>query len=389
MAEKIALVLSGGGFKGAFQLGALKFLRDHWDLIHSDHPKMKFDIVGGVSVGSLNGLLVAMDQFDELERLWEQVGQNGVSEIYTSDFIETAPDQANPNPALKLSLTWDKLKRHFPGTTKNILFRAIFNKKAIMNSLKDEFQEFKSIASNDPLRQKLTRLTRREKIKDCIYTCGYVSLDDGQYYSKRHTDFATDADLVNAILASTAMPIIWRPVESIQTQNPKDEQRNAVDGGIRDVSPLGDVIREIGNQESLDTYTIIVINCSSGEVEDDNFDKKNIAQIALRSLVDIAITEIFNHDIKEFVDKNFILEQIQKKHPEEVIYDYDFGQKKQGKPLRYFNSIIIQPDPNQLGDSLTANKIQIDHRIQHGMDKAKLALEKHKDCSDDYKCTIV
>ncbi|MBL7728612.1 MAG: patatin-like phospholipase family protein, partial [Dinghuibacter sp.] len=27
---KYALVLSGGGFKGAFQLGALNYLKDHW-----------------------------------------------------------------------------------------------------------------------------------------------------------------------------------------------------------------------------------------------------------------------------------------------------------------------------------------------------------------------
>lgn len=389
MAHKTALVLSGGGFKGAFQLGALKHIRDNWHLFDSDHPEMKFDVIGGVSVGSLNGLLLAMDQFDELEMLWEQVGKNGVGEIYTSDFIETSPDQTNPNPTLRLSLSWDKLRHHFPETAKNILLKALFNKKSIIESLKREFQEFKSIASNDPLKEKLIRLTRRDQIRDTIYTCGYVSLDDGKYHSKRHTDFATDADLVDAILASTAMPIIWRPVDAIASQNPKATHRNAVDGGIRDVSPLGDVIREISRLDATDTYTIVVINCSSGEVEVDDFDKKNIAQIALRSLVDIAITEIFNHDIKEFVDKNFILEQIQKKYPGEVIFDYNFAQDRPGIPLRYFNSIIIQPDANQLGDSLTANRIQIEHRVRHGIEKAALALKKHNACTDHYKCTIV
>jgi hypothetical protein len=27
---KYALVLSGGGFKGAFQLGALNYMKEHW-----------------------------------------------------------------------------------------------------------------------------------------------------------------------------------------------------------------------------------------------------------------------------------------------------------------------------------------------------------------------
>ena len=44
---KVALVLSGGGAKGAFQLTAEKYAREvkgyHWD------------VIAGVSVGALNG----------------------------------------------------------------------------------------------------------------------------------------------------------------------------------------------------------------------------------------------------------------------------------------------------------------------------------------------
>jgi NTE family protein len=37
MAKKTALVLSGGGFKGAFQVGALKYLKDNWSKIDPLH----------------------------------------------------------------------------------------------------------------------------------------------------------------------------------------------------------------------------------------------------------------------------------------------------------------------------------------------------------------
>ena len=44
-----ALVLSGGGSKGSYQIGVWKALRD---------MNIKFDIVTGTSVGALNALML-------------------------------------------------------------------------------------------------------------------------------------------------------------------------------------------------------------------------------------------------------------------------------------------------------------------------------------------
>lgn len=55
---KRALVLSGGGSKGAYEAGfllAAKELNQH------------FDIVTGTSIGALNGALVAMGDYEGLE----------------------------------------------------------------------------------------------------------------------------------------------------------------------------------------------------------------------------------------------------------------------------------------------------------------------------------
>ena len=49
-----ALVLSGGGSKGAYQIGAWKALKK----LH-----IKFDIVTGTSVGALNGALVTQKSY--------------------------------------------------------------------------------------------------------------------------------------------------------------------------------------------------------------------------------------------------------------------------------------------------------------------------------------
>lgn len=385
--KKIALVLSGGGFKGAFQVGALEYLRDNWDKIAPDRPPLSFDIVAGVSVGSLNGLLVALGRFDELQQLWNDVAENGVGEIYTSDFIDTTADRNNAAPDLKLSLSWDTIKRRFPATTKNIFLRAIFNRNAILQAFKKDFQNFRSFADNSPLKRKLDRLAKRDQIGDTIFKCGFVSLNDGKYYSITQDDCKSDADFAKGVLASTAMPIVWEPVDGIATAG--GTFGSVVDGGIRNVSPLGDVIGEIGKDDSPEDYTIIVINCSSGKVEPEDFAEKNIVQIALRALVDIAITEIFNNDIREFVDKNYILEQFRRKLPGEGLYDYDSETGGRGNKLKYFNALIIQPEANVLGDTLTASRAQIDYRLLHGRARAEIALRRHLNKTGDDKMTVV
>lgn len=373
--KKTALVLSGGAFHGAFQVGALKYLKENWTQLGLGHPEMKFDLVSGVSVGALNGLFVALDDCKALIDLWQRVGENGVREIFDSDFIDTRVDQNNPDPAFRLQLEWQGIKKHFPKATKNLLLRALFDRKKIFKAFSEDFQRFDALADNSPLKEILLQYAKKSNIKGCSYTCGYVSLTDGRYHSSRHNEFKTDEDFAKGVLASTAMPVIWPPVDQVSTS--AGLHRQCVDGGLRDVSPLGDVIRDIAKDPEPSEYTIIIINCSARKIIEAPDELMNIAQIALRSLTEIAINEIFNHDLKEFVDKNFILKQIQDKYPGEVIYDYDQESGGKGKPLRYFNSIIIQPDSDTLGDSLTINRALLERRMTLGEEKAHLAVEKY------------
>lgn len=400
--KKIALALSGGGFKGAFQLGALQHLQEAWTKLQTGTPPLKFDVVTGVSVGSLNGLLVASQKFPQLVKLWNDVATNGVEEIYTSDFIDTKAG----GDTVKLKFDFEKLRQRFVPNVNlsnvNIFqaFELLFSQKKreefLQNLLKiagadlqQNLKNFKSLADNTPLKKKLDVLAKIEDIKNCIFRCGYVSLNDGEYYSFRHSEFNTNADFANAILASTAQPVVWPPVETIRTApvKPPSPQKFSVDGGIRNVSPLGDVIREINLDRSGSEYLIIIINCSNGKLQPEDYTDKNIAQIALRSLADIAITEIFNNDVREFMDKNFILEQVLQKHPGEQVLDYDFENKKPGKPLRHFQSIIIQPD-GTLGDGLVANPTLIADRIKQGREKAAQGLNEFLSKSDAFKVAI-
>lgn len=384
--KKTALVLSGGAFHGAFQVGALKYLKENWPSLGLGHSEMKFDLVSGVSVGALNGLFVALDDCKALLELWERVGENGVGEIFDSDFINTRVDQNDPDPKFKLQLDWQAVKKHFPGATKNLLLRALFNRKRIFKAFSEDFQRFDALADNSPLKEILLQYAKKSNIKGSSYTCGYVSLTDGRYHSSRHNEFTTDEDFAKGVLASTAMPVIWSPVDQVSTSG--GVHRQCVDGGLRDVSPLGDVIRDIAKDPEPSEYTIIIINCSARTIVEAPDDPMNIAQIALRSLTEIAINEIFNHDLKEFIDKNFILKQIQDKYPGEVIYDYDQESGGNGKPLHYFNSIIIQPDSDTLGDSLAINRALLERRIKLGEEKARLAVNKYLEVSGQGRVTV-
>jgi predicted acylesterase/phospholipase RssA len=60
--KKTALILSGGGARGAFQCGAEKYARDEMGY--------GWDILAGVSVGALNALMLSMGKFESLFKIW-------------------------------------------------------------------------------------------------------------------------------------------------------------------------------------------------------------------------------------------------------------------------------------------------------------------------------
>lgn len=61
---KRAIVLSGGGTRGAYELGVWRALRT---------LSVDYDLVTGTSIGSINGALMATDDFDGCEALWANI----------------------------------------------------------------------------------------------------------------------------------------------------------------------------------------------------------------------------------------------------------------------------------------------------------------------------
>lgn len=61
---KVAIVLGGGGSKGAYQVGAWRALRE---------LGIKYDVVTGTSIGALNGALMVLGDYEKALGLWREI----------------------------------------------------------------------------------------------------------------------------------------------------------------------------------------------------------------------------------------------------------------------------------------------------------------------------
>lgn len=173
-----ALVLSGGGCKGAYQVGALKCLLGE--------ARIQYDILCGVSVGALNAAFVAQFPLGS-----EQAASNGLVELWAG--LDTS----------KIYKKW------FP----------LAEAMAICKP---------SVYDSSPLQELVRSRLDVEKVRSSgrSLRVGAVSLMSGEYRL-----FGEDyADVAGAVLASSAFPAMLTPIEL--------EGELWTDGGVRDVTPL-------------------------------------------------------------------------------------------------------------------------------------------------------
>ena len=376
MAKKIknALVLSGGGFKGAFQIGALDYLRETGKIDADLH----FDVIAGISAGALNGSFIAAQQYDVLKSIWRRIEEEGSQVIYTSDFIdeqgkpqisyEILKQQFFPNYRFTINLWRGLSLLLFPRKRNQFFQQAI---QQIGDEVADNLRNFQAIASNQPLADLLRRHLDRARIPAHVtFTSGFVSLVDGQYYNPRQHDYATNEDFVKGVLASTTVPVVWPPVSGVNLKAPLLPIQQLIDGGLKNSSPLGDVIKLMESDVEETTYRILIINNNSGRLDEErqNF---NIAAIALRSLTEITLAEIFDNDIREFVRVNDLVRQAHEQGA--VLHD------ERGQPLRQFSYKIIQPQHEELGEVLDAHPDVLRRRYALGRQRAQEAFEPSDD----------
>lgn len=232
-----ALVLSGGGVKGAYQVGVLR----KWMC----EDKIEYDTFSGVSVGALNASILA------------QVSHGKPHEAYRLmkdiwDVVDNSNIRRDWNFFGKIAALW---KGH------------VYNTKPLQDWVKRDVHPEALKASGKQL------------------LVGATCLDTGMYKVVREDT----PDLWKWVYASAAFPLFF--------QEALLEGQLWVDGGARNVTPLGDVIRQ--GADEID----IIMTSNPNKIKHWNHKGKKIWQKAFR-LLEILMSEITLNDIQTAGLKN-------------------------------------------------------------------------------------
>ena len=289
MAERVAtLVLSGGGAKGAFQVGAERVLREEFGF--------RWERIFGVSVGALNAALLAQQEYARLMDLWLNIREEDIYRKF-------------PWPILAIRL-------------------------AVQHKL--------GFYDDSPLRKLIQKHATGRPFRIPAHV-GRVSLVSGEY----ELVSSSAPDFLDAVWHSATMPVIWEAIGPLAY----------VDGGLRNVTPLGDAL-------GFKPTEIIVIPCSSAGI-DTVKPPANILDVAKRSLTDITINEILRNDVSEFIRINQLVQQAEAAGLR--------LKKPDGQPYRYCPITLIEP-VKPLGDTLDFSRDVLRMRMSHGEEVARATM---------------
>jgi len=285
--RRATLVLSGGGTKGAFQVGAEQVLREQGGF--------EWERVFGVSVGALNGALLAQGEYQRLLDVWRTIRQE---DVYRK-------------------VWWPVIAWRLAALRKT----GIYDARALRKTIE------KNVAGSP--------------FKIPLYV-GRVSLTSGAYEVVN----SESPDILDAVWHSATMPVIWEPVGTGAW----------VDGGLRNVTPLGDAL-----DHNPPPTALVVINCSPDQPEPAE-PPKDIIAAAKRAINDIATNEIMVSDVREFVRINQLVRQARTKG-----FTLD---KDDGTPYHDYDITVIQPRI-PLGDTLDFSRELIEQRLEAGRAAAR------------------
>lgn len=243
-----ALVISGGGSKGAFAVGVLK------ELV-SQFPNLTYDIFVGTSAGALIVTLAALEEFNELEQIYTTTSSE---DIFTKFNIGDRLDQSS---IFDVTKTISLIKNHYPDQ----------KFAQLLQSSKKVFLTTTSLQSGT-----LTVFTNdAQSIKASNYTV--VQTIDANHYRK-------------AVLASSCVPIFMPPIRvNLEVPNAQNPEEQFVDGGV---------LEWIGIQMAIDAGAteIFAILLSPGEREPDAKKFTSLFPVLERT-IDIFATDVGKNDL--------------------------------------------------------------------------------------------
>lgn len=191
--EKLGLVLDGGGARGAYQIGAMRAMKE---------KGYHFDGVVGTSIGALNGAMLCQDELALAQNLWEKLDYRHVF-AYEDELFE------NYEALMRLDV-------------KSVDFSKLAN--SIVRIIKDGGLD------NEPMKEMIHEHLDEKRIRECGCEFGLVTVNVSDM--KAEELFIEDipiGELADYILASAYVPVFKK-----RTFNGK----SFLDGGFYDNSPV-------------------------------------------------------------------------------------------------------------------------------------------------------
>lgn len=185
--KKYALVLEGGGARGAYQIGAYKALKEEG---------YEFKAVIGTSIGAINAALIVQGDEEKLEELWRNLS--------FGDLINV-DDNKVQDLIVNKNLTKDNLSEITRVTT----------------------DALKSLGINtDKERELLERYVDEEKIRKSKIRFGLVTFNLSDFKAEKlFIEDIPKGKLIDYLMASSNLPVFKRA---------KIEDKNYLDGGAVD-----------------------------------------------------------------------------------------------------------------------------------------------------------
>lgn len=201
--KEYGLVLAGGGAKGIYQLGAWKAMKE---------LDIKFSVVAGVSIGSINGALIVSDSYEEAAEMWKC---------------------ASVDRGVKISGNLKDPENLFSLKNAGVLLREIVKNGGIDAS---------------PTKELLTEFIDEKKVRNSDIRLGLVTFSLSDFAPKEiFADKIPEGKLIDYLLASSKVP-------GVNKIGPEGEKY--LDGGVYDNTPVG-LLRKYGYNR------MIVVDISS------------------------------------------------------------------------------------------------------------------------------
>lgn len=316
---KPALVLSGGGSRGAFAVGAVEVLHE---------ANIAFDIIAGTSTGALIAPLLATQELQVLRGLYTSVTtdqiirQRNIFEILATDSIYDA------TPLWQLINTFVNEERY----------------RKILASAVEMFLTTVSLQSGD-----------------INYFNPHTSGAGGGPMTRDH--------FCRAVLASASQPVLMPPVEV----PPGADQY--VDGGVREVAPL-----KVAIDHGATHLYAIVLSPERQKRQEERY--RFIVKTLLRT-VDLFMREVVENDTHTAVQINRALVHWQKARakasalltPEQVAQIFDAADNPfPFADKRILEMTLIRPEREFEGDALTFDPRIMAEWMAMGREAAQQAL---------------